>query len=401
MLLYDGFMKFEIDKNVTLFHYEKSHDDLFEGCWPVEKGVLINGYMIEGSDKTVLIDYVEKGADFISEIAEQGKKLSDIDILILNHLEPDHTGGLDELFKQVPDILVYGTKLATTMVETLYNHKNCHVVVNGEELDLGDATLVFYSTPNIHWPETMMTYYKEKGILFTCDAFGSFGSFSGVFDDELNAEDWALLSTETERYYANIVAPFSSFVIKGIKSLASLAVKTICPSHGIIWRKDPSFVINWYLRLASYLNGPQEKEIAFLYSSMYGNTLKYVNKLIDIAKERGVVMHLVRIPDENDSFALEKAWRSKAIIVASPTYEREMFPSMAHTLDLLKRKSVMGRLSFYFGSSLWSGGAANEYKKFAEAMKFEVLDAIEFRGAGTESDEDKILSAFNLLLEKL
>lgn len=399
--IYYESMKIELNKDVTLFRYEKCHDDLFEGCWPVEKGVLINGYMVEGTEKVVLIDYVEQGANFLTEMKAKGKTLQDIDILVLNHLEPDHTGGLRELFEQVPNLVVYGTKLATTMVETLYQHTNCHVVTNGETLDLGGKTLVFYSTPNIHWPETMMTYIKEDGMLFSCDAFGAFGTYSTSFDDELTQEDWALLKPETERYYANIVAPFSPFVLKGISALASLDIKTICPSHGVVWRKDPLYVVKWYQKLASYLAGPQEKEITLLYSSMYGNTLNYVKEIEKIANENNVVMHMVRIPDENDSYALEQAWRSKAIIVAAPTYERELFPSMAHTLDLLKRKAVTGRLSFYFGSSLWSGGAAAEYKKYAEAMKFEVLDAIEFRGKGKEEDKQRIISTFKQLIERL
>jgi Uncharacterized flavoproteins len=394
-------MKTDICKGVSLFRYEKNRDDLFEGCWPVKKGVLINGYIVEGSEKTVLIDYVEQGADFIREIEEAGRKLTDIDVLVLNHLEPDHTGGLKKLFEAVPDILVYGTKLATTMVDTLYGHKNSHVVTNGEELSLGDKTLVFYSTPNIHWPETMMTYLKEEKMLFSCDAFGAFGSYSASFDDELSAEDKVLMETETERYYANIVAPFSGFVLKGLAALGSLDIKTICPSHGVVWRKDPSFIVSWYAKLAGYMAGSREKEITLLYASMYGNTLNYVNKLVDLAKEKGIVMHLVRVPDEDYSFALEKAWRSEGLIVASPTYEREMFPSMVHALDLLRRKAVSGRKSFYFGSSLWSGGAAAEYSKYAEAMKLDVIDKIEFRGAGTKADEERIIDAFNRLCESL
>ncbi len=394
-------MKIEIEKGVTLFRYEKCQDDLFEGCWPVKEGVLINGYMVEGTEKTVLIDYVEHGANFIQEMKEAGKSLKDIDILILNHLEPDHTGGLDELFKECPNLMVYGTKLATTMVETLYHHTVSHVVTNGETLDLGGKTLTFYSTPNIHWPETMMTFYNEKGILFSCDAFGAFGTYSTSFDDELSDKDWALLKPETERYYASIVAPFSAFVLKGIAALASLPVSVICPSHGIIWRKNPGYVVEWYQKLASYMAGPQEKEVALIYSSMYGNTLSYVNKVIEKAKEMGVKLNIVRVPDENDSYALQAAWRSKGLIIAAPTYEREMFPSMAHTLDSFKRKAVNNRVSFYFGSSLWSGGAAAEYKKCAEAMKLDVVDAIEFRGAGKAEDEERIITAFKALVEKI
>lgn len=394
-------MRKEICKGIELFRYEKCHDDLFEGCWPIENGVSINGYLVTGSEKKAMIDYVEHGASFDEDLAPMGLSLADIDYLVLNHLEPDHTGALSDLFARRPDITVYATRLAATMVSTLYGYTNVHVVANGEELSLGDKTLVFYSTPNIHWPETMMTFVKEDQVLFSCDAFGAFGAYKAFFDDELTEAEWALLRTETERYYANIVAPFSSFVLRGINALASVPVKTVCPSHGVVWRKDPGYVIAWYQKLATYLAGPQEKEVAILYSSMYGNTLQYVNDLIEDAKKNHVTIHLVRIPDENDSFALADVWRCHGIVVAAPTYERELFPSMAHTLDLLIRKGVKGRVSMYFGSSLWSGGAGAEYKKAAEAMAFDVVDIHEFRGRGTDADKEAIMNAFHQLCEKL
>ena len=330
-------MKAVINENVTLFRYEKSHDDLFEGCWPIRDGVSINAYCVCGTEKKVLIDYTESGASFDSDLADMGLRLEDIDILVLNHMEPDHTGALNVLFTRCPNIEVYATRLGATETETLYGHKNVHVITNGEELNIGGKTLVFYATPNIHWPDTMMTYIKEDGILFSCDAFGAFGSYQSVFDDELTEKEWALLKPETERYYASIVASFSPFVLRGIKALSALDIKTICPSHGIVWRKDPGYVVAWYQKLATYLEGPREKEITILISSMYGNTLSYISNLVQIAKKEGIVVNTVRIPDTNDSYALEKVWRSEAFVVAAPTYEMELFPSMAHTLDLLNR----------------------------------------------------------------
>ena len=279
-----------IKNNIHLLRYEKNHDDLFEGCWPINKGVSINSYCLTGSKKRVLIDYVEAGADFDNDLASQGLKLEDFDILVLNHMEPDHTGALSTLFSRNPDILVYATRLGATETESLYGYKNVHVITNGEELDIGGMTLVFYATPNIHWPDTMMTYLKEEGILFSCDAFGAFGAYQSVYDDELTDSEWALLKPETERYYANIVASFSSFVLRGINALSGLDIRTICPSHGIVWRKDPLYVVNWYARLAGYAQGEREKEITILVSSMYGNTLSYVAALERMAKDAGITM---------------------------------------------------------------------------------------------------------------
>ena len=394
-------MKAVINENVTLFRYEKSHDDLFEGCWPIRDGVSINAYCVCGTEKKVLIDYTESGASFDSDLADMGLRLEDIDILVLNHMEPDHTGALNVLFTRCPNIEVYATRLGATETETLYGHKNVHVITNGEELNIGGKTLVFYATPNIHWPDTMMTYIKEDGILFSCDAFGAFGSYQSVFDDELTEKEWALLKPETERYYASIVASFSPFVLRGIKALSALDIKTICPSHGIVWRKDPGYVVAWYQKLATYLEGPREKEITILISSMYGNTLSYISNLVQIAKKEGIVVNTVRIPDTNDSYALEKVWRSEAFVVAAPTYEMELFPSMAHTLDLLNRKAVKGRKVLYFGSSLWSGGAAQDFNTYAAQMKLEVIAAIAFRGTGTPADRQRIEDGFKKLIEAI
>lgn len=390
-----------IKENIHLFRYEKNHDDLFEGCWPINKGVSINSYFINGGSKKVLIDYVEAGASFDDDLSQLGLKLEDIDILVLNHMEPDHTGALSTLFARNPQIQVYATRLGAAETETLYGYKNVHVITNGEELDIGGMTLVFYATPNIHWPDTMMTYLKEEGILFSCDAFGAFGAYQSVYDDELTESEWALLKTETERYYANIVASFSSFVLRGIKALFSLEIKTICPSHGLVWRKDPLSVVTWYARMAGYAEGEREKEITILVSSMYGNTLSYVSSLEKMAKDAGIVTHTVRIPDTNASYAIEKVWRSKAFVVAAPTYEKEMFPPMAHCLDWLSRKDVKGRISMHFGSSLWSGGASAEYKAYAEKMQLDVVDTFDFRGKGTAEDRERIMNAFSRVIDKV
>ena len=390
-----------IKDNVHLLRYGKNHDDLFEGCWPINKGVSINSYCLIGGSRKVLVDYVEAGASFDDDLAQLGLRLEDIDVLVLNHMEPDHTGALSTLFARNPGIEVYATRLGATETQTLYGHDNVHVITNGEELDIGGMTLVFYATPNIHWPDTMMTFLKEDGILFSCDAFGAFGAYQSVYDDELTESEWALLKTETERYYANIVASFSSFVLRGISALSSLPIKTICPSHGLVWRKDPGHVVQWYAKMAGYAAGEREKEITILVSSMYGNTLSYVSALERMAKDAGIVTHTVRIPDTSSSYAIEKVWRSRGLVVAAPTYEKEMFPPMAHCLDWLVRKDVKGRIAMHFGSSLWSGGASAEFKSYAEKMGLDVIDTFDFRGKGTDDDRKRIMDAFSRLIERV
>ncbi len=394
-------MRFSVTNNVSLFRYQLDRTKLFEGSWPIKNGTSVNAYLVKGSEKTALIDYVEEGASFDEELKELGLSVDDIDILVLNHMEPDHTGGLREFFERRPDIPVYCTKVASLEVLSLYGKKDAHVIKPMEELELGGATLCFIPVPNVHWPDTMATYYKEEGILFSCDAFGAFGETESVYDTELSDAEKKLLETETERYYANIVAPFSSFVLKAIDSISAIELKMICPSHGIIYKGDVQKIVSWYKKLASYAAGPREKEITMLLSSMYGNTKAMADQLVERAEAKGVKVHVVRIPDDGFSVLLEKAWRSEALVVAAPTYERNMFPEAVYAMDLLARKGLKGRKSMHFGSSLWSGGAAAEYKGLAEKMGLEVVDAVDYRGAGTEADKERIIAAFDKIVDEL
>ena len=153
--------------------------------------------------------------------------------------------------------------------------------------------------------------------------------------------------------------------------------------------------------MAGYAAGQREKEITILVSSMYGNTLSYVAALERMAKDAGIVTHTVRIPDTSSSYAIEKVWRSKGLVVAAPTYEKEMFPPMAHCLDWLVRKDVKGRIAMHFGSSLWSGGASAEFKSYAEKMQLDVIDTFDFRGRGTDEDRSRIMDAFARLIERV
>jgi flavorubredoxin len=373
--------------------------ELFEGIWPIPNGVMINSYIVKGKDKTVLIDYVKDwdGAeeDVNSELAALNIKEKDIDYLVINHMEPDHTGALVDIVKKNPDIKILCSKKAVPLIEAFYGlTENIFSVDDGETLDIGGKTLKFFMTPNIHWPETMMTYLVEDKILFSCDAFGAYGVYKNSFDDQLTKEEWDLLLPETERYFANIISSFSTFCLKGLKKLENVEIKTVCPSHGIIWRKDPAKVISWYSRLASYASGKREKEITIVWSSMYGNTEALVDSFIaGIESVPGVKIHVFQVPQTHESFVLEKAWKSEGIIVGMPTYEYKMFPPMFNVLDQMDRSHITKRKIARFGSYGWSGGALKQFLPFVESMKLDFLGEVEYQGA--PRDEDK-QNAFDL-----
>ena len=365
--------------------------DLFEGIWPIPNGVLLNSYVVQGTGKTAFIDLVKDWEGAVGAVELQMKELGlsfkDIDYLVLNHMEPDHTGSLAQMCAKNPGMRIICTKKAVPLVKAFYGITDqVQAVSSGEQIDLGGKTLVFEETPNIHWPETMMTYVPEDGILFSCDAFGSFGQYDHCFDDELSEQEWELLIPETQRYYANIVSSFSQFVSRGIQKLAGLEVKIVAPSHGIVWRKDPGKVIRLYQDLANYMNGPAEQEVTFVYSSMYGNTAALVPLIKKTLEDEGLKVHLHEVPKEHASFVLSSAWRSSALVIGMPTYEYRMFPPMYHILDVLERSHVNNRKVMRFGSYGWSGGAQKQFDPFVQTLKWDCVGVVEYQGAPTDDD---------------
>lgn len=370
--------------------------DLFEGIWPLPDGVLLNSYIVKGTDKVALIDSMKDWEGAVDEVtgqmAELGISAADIDYLVLNHMEPDHTGALIELRRRNPRIKILCTKKAVPLVKAFYGIADgVRAVASGDSVDLGGKTLVFEETPHIHWPETMMTYVPQNGILFSCDAFGSFGRYDHCFDDELTPAEWDRLIPETERYYANIVSSFSQFVLQGIRSLERLDVRMVAPSHGIVWRKDPSRIIGQYRTLAEWMNGPANREITVIWSSMYGNTAALVPVICKAVEEEGIAMHVHEVPRDHASFVLASAWRSSGLIIGMPTYEYRMFPPMYHVLDILERSHVNNRKVMRFGSFGWSGGAQKQFDPFTAALTWDCLGVVEYQGAPSAEDTSKAI----------
>ncbi|WP_320129089.1 FprA family A-type flavoprotein [uncultured Sphaerochaeta sp.] len=368
--------------------------DLFEGIWPLPNGVMLNSYIVRGQKKTVLVDLVKDWDGAVLAVEEQLSELdlknTGIDYLVINHMEPDHTGAMASFVEKNPKVEILCSEKAVPLIKWFYGiEKNVRAVKDGETLDLGGKTLEFIMTPNIHWPETMMTYDIEDRILFSCDAFGSFGRYEHCFDDELSEEEKELLSGETERYFANIVSTFSSFVIRGIAKVEGHPLSIVAPSHGVVWRKEPHKIVDWYHRLATYMQGPREKEITLVWSSMYGNTAALVPSLVAGIESEQIPVHVFEVPQTHESFVLEKAWRSEGLIIGMPTYEYKMFPPMYHILDILERSHVNDRKAIRFGSYGWSGGAQKQFSEFVDLMKLDLQGCVEYQGAPTEEDKKK------------
>ncbi|MDR2102536.1 MAG: FprA family A-type flavoprotein [Treponema sp.] len=399
---------------IYCLHADVSSSDLFEGIWPIPEGVSLNCYAVRG-EKTALIDLVRdwSGApdQLQGDLSAIGLDFSSVDYLVMNHLEPDHSGWLRTFRERNPHAEIIATAKGINLVKSFYKiETGLRAVKDGDTLDLGKGKVLhFFETPNIHWPETMVTWEPLSGTLFPCDAFGSFGALgifdreeprSRVFDDEFTETEHAFFEKETLRYYANIVSSFSVFVERAVQKLGGLDIRCVAPSHGLVWRKNPQTIMQRYLKYASYAKGNAEKEIAVIWGSMYGNTKEGVDAVIRGIEAEGVPYSLHRVPDENVSYVLADAYKSSGIVLAMPSYEYAMFPPMAYVLDIFRRKHITGKKVLRIGSWGWAGGAKKEYDAAIENLKWTGIESLEWAGAA-DPEELKALEERGRELAKL
>ncbi len=355
--------------------------DLFEGLWPLPEGVSYNSYIVKG-EKTAVIDTVK--IHFVDEFLKKVEEVTpfeEIDYIILNHLEPDHSSSLVRLLEKTPNAKIYCSKKAQGMVESLYRiTEKVHVVEEGETLNLGDRELVFYMDPLVHWPETMVTYDSREQVLFSCDAFGSYKALDvGIFDDEVNPDDYY---EETIRYFSNIVAKYVKYVKKAMEKLSGLPIKIIAPAHGLIWRKDPGRIIKLYEDISERKANPS---VVIIWGSMYGNTKQVVNHVVEGVKEAGVEVTVLDFSRHDLSYLLKESWKNKGIILGFPTYDGGPFLKTSYYLHLMKRKNLRDRIVGFFGSSMWSGRALKQAADDLRELDWEIVEPLlEFKGAPTE-----------------
>ncbi|GAB4329016.1 MAG: FprA family A-type flavoprotein [Promethearchaeota archaeon] len=385
----------EIEEGIFCLQTDVWTEDLFEGFWPIPDGVAINAYLVKGGDKVALVDLAREwggnsSADFLRMVEAAGVSPRDVDYLVMNHLEPDHSGLARTMRQLAPNLEIYATKLGVRLVEAFFGISDgVHEVKTGDALDLGGGReFTFVQVPNVHWPDSMVTYEKQTKILFSSDAFGSFGALRGnLFDVDVPADQRAFYERETLRYYANIVASFSPYVLKAVDALAGVDLSMIAPAHGMLW-KEPGEVVERYVRYAHYADGRNAKpKITIIYGSMYGNTQMLMNHLVRGINREGVEVEVFKMPNHDISYALASAWESAGLAVGMPTYERGGYPPVCYALDVLALKHVRKRKVLGFGSYGWSKGAKREFEERSKDNEWEVLDWLEFNGAPTSEDQ--------------
>ena len=363
-------MKTLVKGNIHYVGVNDRHKHLFEGMWPLPYGVSYNSYLIV-DEKVALVDTVD--TCFFEIFLNKIKALigdRPIDYLIINHMEPDHSGSIRLIRQYYPGVTIVGNKQTFGMIEGFYGVTGERLAVtDGAELDLGHHKLRFYLTPMVHWPETMMTFDETDGVLFSGDAFGTFGALDGGYMDTDICLDkyWE----EMIRYYSNIVGKYGTPVQKALAKLGGLPIQVICSTHGPVWTEQIARVVGIYDRLSRY---DADKGVVIVYASMYGNTEQMAEAIAAELSAQGikhVVLH--DVSKSNPSFILKDLFKYNGLIVGSPTYCNGIYPEIEAFLQKILLREVKNRYLGYFGSFCWGGSAVKRMAEFVEKSKFTLV----------------------------
>lgn len=337
------------------------------------EGSSYNSYLIRDK-KTVLMDTVwgPYDTEFVNRLKEE-IDLKEIDYIVMNHNESDHSGTLPALMREIPNTPIYCTKKGESILRGLYHQDWNYVnVKTGDELEIGDSKLVFVEASMLHWPDTMMTYMTGDNILFSNDVFGQHYASEMLYDD---MDDISKLIHEAEKYYTNIITPFSTFVTKKLAEVQGMNLKIdlVAPSHGIIWRENIGLIMDLY---AKWANNYQEDQITLIYDTMWQSTRKMAEAIaegIHQASPNTTIKILNAVKNDKNDILVE-VFKSKAILVGSPTINNGFSYAIAGILEMIKGLKFKNKKAASFGSYGWSGEAAKQIKEFLEESKFAIVN---------------------------
>lgn len=389
----------KLSENIFYLGVNDRRTHLFENLWPIPHGVSYNSYLIV-DEKIALIDTVER--TFIDDYLDQIEILTNgrpVDYLVINHMEPDHSGALKAVVAKYPEITLVGNKKTFDMVANYYKlSEKMLEVYDDSELPLGKHRLSFTTIPMVHWPETMVTFENTNKILFSGDAFGSFGTLDGgVFDDELNL---AFYEEDLMRYFTNIVGKYCPHTQRALKKVQTLDVKMLAATHGPVWRTDLKYILDRYEKWSTYSTDPGA---VIVYGSMYGNTAKMADVIARQLAVRGVKN--IRVYDASKthaSYIISDIFKFKAFIVGSAAYNNEMFPSVESLVTKIEHMGIKNHILGIFGSFGWNGGGVKNLQKFAENIKWELVgEPVEEKGTLKADKYQQCINLANAVADKL
>lgn len=353
----------------TDWELKKFHGDEFT----TTKGSSYNAYLIQ-DEKTVLIDtvWLPYDKEFVNNL-KQEIDIHKIDAIIMQHGEVDHSGSLVELMREIPNTPIYCTANGIKSIKGQYHQDwNFIPVKTGDTLDIGKHTLKFIEAPMLHWPDTMFTYMEGADILFSNDGFGQHLASEYLYADEV---EQAVLWEQALTYYANILAPFGLLVNKKIQEILAmnLKIQMICPSHGLIWRKNPEQIIQKYLEWA---NNYQENQITILYDTMWNSTRKMAEAIAEGIQEmdKEVTIKIMNTAKDDKTEVLTEVFKSKIILVGSPTVNNGYLHSIAGILEMIRGMKLKNKKASAFGSYGWSGEAVGQITELLKKAGFEIMN---------------------------
>lgn len=379
----------QITSNIHYVGVNDRNKHLFEGLWPLPDGVSYNSYLI-ADEKVCLVDTVE--VDFFVQYIQNIREVigdRQIDYLVINHMEPDHSGSISLIRKYYPEVRIIGNKKTFDMMAGFYGiGDGCVEVKNGDTISLGRTTLSFVMTPMVHWPETMMTLAcveagRGRGcgcgtgvslpddgcatagspsatVLFSGDAFGCFGALNGgIIDSRIDCSPFWL---EMVRYYSNIVGKYGVPVQNALKKLAGVKLDYICSTHGPVWHENIDKVIGMYDGMSRYATEPG---LVICYGTMYGNTERAAEEIARAASEAGVrKIVMYNVSKTHHSYIIRDVFRYRGLIVGAPTYNTGLYHEMEVLLSELAGRDIKDRLIGWFGSYAWASKAVSKIKQW-------------------------------------
>ena len=343
---------------------------LFENLFPIPRGVAYNSYLIT-DEKTALMDTVDRSISrqFLENVTH-GLGGRGLDYLVVDHMEPDHCANIEELMLRFPSMKLVGNEKTFALIRQFYGlplEGRCIVVKDGDALALGRHTLRFFFTPMVHWPEVMMAYEENERILFSADAFGSFGALNGnLFEDELDFErDWL---ADARRYYGNIVGKYGPQVAAALNKLAPLDIRMLCPLHGPVWRRGLQRLLGYYGRWCRY--EPDERAVAVFYGSMYGGTENAAEVLANGLAQAGVKnIALYDVSSTHVSVLIGEIFRCSHLVLAAPTYNNGVYPAMLSLLHDMKALNLQNRTVGLVQNGSWAPASGRQMQALVGEMK--------------------------------
>ena len=341
--------------------------------YSTRKGSSYNSYLIRDK-KTVLIDTVWQPFDkeFVTRL-KQEIDLKQIDYIIMNHNEIDHSGALQELMREIPSTPIYCTANGAKIIKGHHHQDwNFQIVKTGDTLEIGESTLTFLEAPMLHWPDTMFTYMSGENILFSNDAFGQHYATEALFND---TADQGELFAEATKYYANILTPYSKMVAKKIEEVLALhlPVDLICPSHGVIWKDQPTQIVEKYLEWAKDY---QENQITIVYDTMWNSTRKMAEAIAKGIEQSDpkVQIKLMNTSKEDKNDVITEIFKSKLILMGAPTVNNGYLYSLGGILEMMKGLKFKNKKAAAFGSYGWSGEAVKLLTQHLSEAGFTIVN---------------------------